>query len=268
MARWIAWLSLAFGIVSLASGAVLLFVYHPSYAFESVQKITYLLPFGIFFRELHYFSSELLTVTLLLHVVMELSKKSSTMKAMPWVYGVLGIAVVIVLMFTGFVLKADQNANAAAQVAFSLMEDTPVLSYASTLFRDMQVFYYKFFIWHILFFPFLFGLAVSRHSKVLIPRVEYTAIAAGVSVLALLIIAMPQDMIPNEPIGDLKGPWFFWGAENLLQMGFSAWAVNLFLLLPFSLLLFYVLPAPNRAIKYSLVVWSIGYLLLSVAWWL
>ena len=34
---------------------------------------------------------------------------------------------IFVLMFTGFVLKADQSANAAALVAFSLIKDTPIL---------------------------------------------------------------------------------------------------------------------------------------------
>lgn len=268
MARWIAWLSLALGMVSLVSGAVLLFVYHPSNAFETVQKITYLLPFGAFFRELHYFSSELLLLMLLLHIAIELSKKSLYMKTRPWSYGVLGVALVITLLFTGFVLKADQSANAAAQVAFGLIEDTPALSYLGTLFRDTEVFYYRFFIWHILFLPLLFLFTLYKHSKALIPRVEYMAIAAGLSVLLLLVIAMPQDIIPGEQVAHLEGPWFFWGAENLLQMGISSWAVNLFMTLPFILLLSYPLLDTKRTIKASLVLWSTVYIVLSAAWWL
>ncbi len=268
MARWIAWLSLAFGTVSLFSGAVVLFVYHPSGAFESVQKITYLLPFGAFFRELHYFSSELLMIAVLLHIVMEFSKKSLYMKAKPWNYGVLGIALVTMLLFTGYVLKADQSANAAAQVAFGLIEDMPVLSYLGRLFRDTEVFYYRFFIWHILFLPFLFGFALYKHSKVLIPKAEYVAIATGSSVLLLFAVTMPPDIIPNEPTAHLEGPWFFWGAENLLQMGISSWAVNLFILLPFFLLLSYSLLDIKRIIKILLVLWGTLYFMLSIAWWL
>jgi len=51
MARWISWLSLALFLVSLFSGLVVMFAYHPSAAYESVQRLTYLIPYplwGIF----------------------------------------------------------------------------------------------------------------------------------------------------------------------------------------------------------------------------
>ena len=268
MARWISWLALALFVVSLFSGLVLLFGYHPSSAYESVQKLTYLIPYGAFFRQLHYFSSELFMGVLIGHIVLELMKQSISMRMTAWIYGIVGALVVVLLVFSGFVLKADQSANAAAQVAFTLMGDTPLLSVLQPLIQDTLSFYHKFFIWHIVLLPLLLGYGIYRHIKLLLPKLPYAVIATGMSVLALLLIPMPADIIPNEAVEHLQGPWFFWGAENLLQMGLDAWIVTLMMTAPFVLLLLIILSARSRILKLTLLLWLLAYTLVSLAWWL
>ena len=268
MARWVSWLTLALLIVSFVSGTVLLFAYHSHDAFESVQKITFLIPSGIFFRKLHYFSSELFIFLLIGHIFLELFKSSLTMRSSAWVYGVIGALIAVVLMFSGFVLKADQNANAAAQVAFRLLGDTPILCYLSPLLRDTASFYHKFYIWHIVLLPLLLGYSIYRHSKNILPKAEYIAIATALSMLVLLAIAMPNDIILNQPAEHLKGPWFFWGAENLLQTGFSSSLVTLIMGLPFVLLIYYPWCHKKIIVKLLLTVWITAYTLYSMAWWL
>jgi len=268
MARWISWLTLALFIVSLFSGMIVMFAYHSGTAYESVQKLTYLIPYGAFFRQLHYFSSELLMGFLIVHITMELLKKSIDMRPSAWVYGVVGALTVVILMFSGFVLKADQNANAAAQVAFTLMGDTPLLSALQPLIQDMSSFYHKFFIWHIVLLPLLLGYGIYRHIRLLLPKSTYTIIATALSILLLLLIPMPPDIIPNEAVDHLQGPWFFWGAENLLQMELSSWIVTLIMTIPFVLLALIILTPRKTVLKSVLILWILFYTIITLAWWL
>jgi len=248
MSKFISFLTLALFFISLLSGLIIVFAYHPSSAFQSVQKINFLLPYGDFFRKLHYFSSELFTIFLLFHIILELIKKNISIPSSSWNYSVLGFGIIIILMFSGFVLKADLSANGAAQVAFSLIKDTPFLKNLLPLIQDNAIFYYKFFIWHILFLPLILGYAIYKHIDSLEIKIQYLSVAIGVSILALLFLKMPRDIIPGENIENLSSPWFFLGAENLLLKAWSPLFINLILVIPFILLVihFYINEKYNK----------------------
>jgi len=257
-------LALGLFVVSLLSGLLPVFVYHASDPWGSVQKLTFLIPWGDLFRQLHYFSSELFFLVLLAHIVLELVRGTPSISRMSWIYSVLGTAAVLGLMFTGFVLKGDQSADAAAQVALHLMGETPLLDRLLPLVRDTEVFVWKFFVWHGFFLPLLLVLGIWRHIGRIAPRREYWVVAIGLSLLVLLLIAMPEDIAPHEEIAHLKGPWFFWGAENLLQLSLSPWLVNLIVSLPFAMLLIYPFFQRKRWIGYALLIWFTGYTAVSL----
>ncbi len=264
MSRYIAWITQALFIISLSSGLIIVFAYYPSLAYDSVQKIEYIIPFGAFFRQLHYFSSEALVVSLLLHVVIEVSKKEIKITFNSWIFSILALLVALFLMFTGFVLKADQSANAAAQVAFSLIKDTPILDNFLSLFQDNTVFYWKFFIWHIIFLPILIIYAVFKHTKRLRVDISYFTVALGISLLLSFLLKMPRDIALEEKVLHVKGPWFFWGAENLLQFGLNALSVNMILLLPFAFLIFFYRKQNQKILKALLLLWVIVYAYFSI----
>ncbi len=264
MSRTVSLITLGLFFVSLLSGFVIIFAYHPSDAFTSVQKIEFLIPFGLFFRKLHYFSSEAFTFFLLLHIFLELSKKKIYINATSWNYSVLSFALVIVLMFSGFVLKADLSANAAAQVAYSLIKDTPLLKNLLPLFQDSSIFYYKFFIWHILFLPLILGYAIYKHTKTLHVEAVYFSIAIGLSLLISMLFSMPKDIILSSKAKQLSSPWFFEGAENLLLKSFSALSINLILITPFILLIAYFYIKSKNIVKILLLSWLLAYSYISV----
>ncbi len=251
-------------IVSMLSGLIVMFAYHPSIAFDSVQKINYLIPYGLFFRKLHYFSSEAFTIFLLLHIVLELIKNKIKITAISWNYSIVGFIAVIVLMFSGFVLKADLSANAAAQVTFSLIKDTPIFQYLLPLFQDHGIFYYKFFIWHIVYLPLILAFAIYKHVDALNVKVVYISIAFGISVLSIILFKMPPDIIPGEKVQSLTSPWFFIGAENLLQKSWQPLSINLFLSIPFFLLVVYFYTKYKYTLKALLVLWLVFYSYMSV----
>jgi len=244
----------------------LVIAYHPSEAFDSVQKIKYILPFGYFFRKLHYFSSEAFVMFLFLHIAIELLKKKIYIDNSSWFYSVIGVVLVIFLMFSGFVLKGDLSANAAAQVAFNLIKDTPLLKTILPLFYDAKVFYYRFFIWHILFFPLLLGFAIYKHVKILQVKSLYFSIALGISAISMIVFAMPKDINPTADVNDLSSPWFFEGAEKLLLRSFSPVSVNIVLLIPIVLLIVYHFTRQKSLVKILLFLWLLIYSYISIGW--
>jgi ubiquinol-cytochrome c reductase cytochrome b subunit len=261
--NFIAWFTQASFVISMLSGLVVAFAYHPTDAYQSLQKINYIIPFGSLFRELHYFSSEIFLVSLFIHVVVELANKNMKITFSSWIYSIVALFAVVVLMFTGFVLKGDQSANAAAQVAFSLLLDTPFLDIFLPLFKDSVLVYWKFYIWHILFLPILLTYAIYRHVKKISSAIDYFVIALGLTMIFSIFVPMPKD-IPLESVVDkIEGPWFFWGAENLLQMGVSAPIVNMVLIFPF-ILLVSIYFWNKITIKNLLLIWFIVYAYLSI----
>ncbi len=262
--RLVSYLTMGLFFISLLSGFIVAFAYHPSLAFQSVQKINFLIPYGLFFRKLHYFSSEAFTLFLLLHVVYELSKQRVKISSSSWNYSILALVLVIILMFSGFVLKADASGKAAAEVTFNLLKETPILSNFLALLKDSSIFYYKFFIWHILFLPIILLYAIYKHTNTLQTRIEFISTALGVTILTLLIFSMPKDIVLGVDVKHLSSPWFFLGAENLLAKSWSPLSVNLFLATPFLFLILYFYTKHKNIIKVLLALWLIVYILISI----
>ncbi|MEA1915664.1 MAG: cytochrome b N-terminal domain-containing protein [Campylobacterota bacterium] len=264
MSKYIAWLTQAFFAVSMISGIIIVFAYYPSNAYDSVQKLNYIIPFGAFFRQLHYFSSEVFLVILLIHIGIELYKKEIKISATSWNYSILAAFVVVILMFTGFVLKADQSANAAAQVAFALIKETPLLDNFLVLFQDKEVFYWKFFIWHIVFLPLILAFGVYKHVKKISVDVRYFTIALAFTMLLSLFVSMPLDIALDLDVDHVLGPWFFWGAENLLQLSWSSLSVNLLLCIPFLLLYIFPKVKNTKTVIFLLILWMLFYAYFSI----
>jgi len=248
----------------MLSGVIIVFAYYPSNAYNSIQKINYITPFGSFFRQLHYFSSEIFLVILLLHIGLELYIKKINISLNSWGYSIVATLVIFILMFTGFVLKADQSANAAVQVAFSLISDTPILDNFLPLFKDNSNFYWKFFIWHIIFLPLILTYAIYKHVKKISVDIRYFTIAIAFTMFVSLIISMPQDISLETIVTHIEGPWFFLGAENLLQFGMESITVNFILLLPSVFLLLIYITKYKKLFKILLLFWILIYGYLSI----
>jgi len=263
MNRYVAWLSQALFIVSMFSGIILVFAYYPDKAYESVQKLNYIIPFGLFIRKIHYFSSEAFLVILLLHVILEVSKNKIKVSFSSWNYSLFGLFIIFILMFSGYILKADQSGHAAADIAFTLIKETPFFSKFVILFQDYNQFYWKFFIWHIVFLPILLTYAIYKHVNTISVNFKYLIVSLALTLLLVDIINLPKDITLGIKVDKLDGPWFFLGAENLLQIGWSVVSVDLIILLPFILLC--LLYKYNKIfIKALLFIWVVFYAYFSI----
>lgn len=257
MAFIISWISVALFDISMLSGLIVAFVYKPSIAYESVQKLTYLIPYGNVFRELHYFSSEAFLVFVCLHVALELAKLSIKIDLTSWNYSVISLIVLLMLMFTGYVLKADLSGLSAGQVALSLMKQTPFVDTFLPLLEDNTLFIWKFYIWHILFLPLILTYAIYKHITLL--QTKYFIVGLGITILLMMVYVMPKDIAFDVDAQNVDGPWFFLGAENLLVKGISPLIVDLVIIFPFCLLFAFYFVKDKRPINYLLVLWLGAY---------
>lgn len=250
----ISWISVALFNVSMISGLIVTFVYKPNLAYESVQKLTYIVPYGDVFRELHYFSSEAFLIAVCLHVVLEVLKLKVKISVKSWNYSILSFALLFFLMFTGYVLKADLSGLSAGEICLSLLKQTPLLDNFLFLFEDNSMFIWKFYLWHILFLPILITYAIYVHVETL--KTKYFIVGFGITILCMFIFTMPKD-VPIDLVNvNVHGPWFFRGAENLLLLGIAPWIVDVVMAIPFTLLiLYFYLKEYRKLVNYLLLIW-------------
>ncbi len=151
-----------FGIVVLVgSGIYLAQFYHadPTQARESVAYIITTARLGEYVRGLHFWMANLVTITLLLHLVRVFATGSyRAPRELNWVVGVGLFGVMLGLVFTGTVLKWDQEGWEALQHNEEIGE---LLGGAGVWFTpeftDSTPILERLFIAHIAILPFLLG---------------------------------------------------------------------------------------------------------------
>jgi len=263
-------LAVFLGGVLLITGILEMFYYVPAVeqAAESVQTITYLVPYGGLIRNLHYWSAQILIVVSLVHLLrVVFTGAYSPPRRTNYLIG-LGLLVMVVFMdFTGLVLRWDEGIYWALITGTNLLRTIPVAGEAvyrllvggaqpgaATLIR--------FYAWHI------FGLTLAgvvlgvwhifrvrrdggiaappsaiRHGerriarRVLIEREVLAMLLAGaglfiVAVLFPAPIAQPLGNAAGTP-AETRAPWFFLWVQELLRFGDP---FSLGVLLPFLLL--------------------------------
>ncbi len=245
--------------ISLMSGMVLVFVYHPSMAYDSVQKITFVYPYGEIYRKVHYFSSELFLIFLIFHIVVEISKSKINISNSSWNYSIVAFLATIFFLFSGFVLKGDQSANAAANVTFTLIKDTPFVDALLPLVKDSDIITYKFFIWHILFLPIVLYFALLKHVRKLEIKLLYLGSSLFLVLILVIFFKMPVDIPLSAKGVELYSPWFFTGAEKLLSLSVSASLVNLALVLPVVFLFIFKVTKYKNILIALLLMWILAY---------
>lgn len=121
---------LALLTVQVVTGAVLALSYCPSTAeaYESVYHITHRQFLGWFIRGLHYWSSGLMVVMLLLHLCRQIALGGyKAPREGTWLVGVLLLFIVVALSFIGYVLRWDDRGIYGLKVALSIFQQVPVI---------------------------------------------------------------------------------------------------------------------------------------------
>lgn len=247
-------LSIYLFVVLAVTGALELFYYVPSAerANQSVQAITYLVPFGWLVRGLHYWAAQALVVTAVLHLVrVTLTGAYKPPRRFNWLLGLSLLVLVVLLAFTGLVLRWDTDIEWALLVGTNLLKSIPLIGtdvYGAVvggqdINPDTVV---RFYGWHIFGLALVaFGVMVwhtfrvrrdggisslsergdkaARISRDALVRKEALAAMVATVILLALALLFPPAIGPAGNFSQLteqaSAPWFFLWVQELLRWG-------------------------------------------------
>jgi ubiquinol-cytochrome c reductase cytochrome b subunit/cytochrome b6 len=139
----------------------------PTEAYDSVTKITHEVRFGWYIRSIHKWASELMIVTVMLHMSrVYFTGAYRKPRELNWMVGVIILFVTLGLAFTGYSLTYDQLSYWAAVVGTEIAESTPLVGpLAADFIRGGQEIsgntLTRLYVFHIVIFPAaLAGLVV------------------------------------------------------------------------------------------------------------
>ena len=263
--KWGAW-SLVCLYISLASGVLVALQYDPAAPYYSTAGMDLLVPFGAYFRSLHFYSSQLFFLLAIIHllVVFPVTDSYTTMQ---WVRLIAALPVILLLLFTGYVLRADTTGASAGAIAEAILTAIPMVGRLlnDTFFAIADHGMQRVYVAHVITFDLLWLMLAWEHLRRYRIRLADHLPAAGLVLLLSVLIAAPID---PEKLGItyITGPWFFLGLQELLRYLPPLAAGVLF---PAVFLLALLLARRQyrffRAMAAFIAVWLLLYLILSVA---
>lgn len=242
-------ISLLLFLVLGITGVIEMFLYVPlpEGAHESVRQITYLAPYGWLLRNLHFWAGQFMVGAVILHMARVMFSGGYKARRFNWLIGTTLLFLTLVLDFTGYVLRWDQDTIWAFVVGTNLIRSVPGVGpgvYRFLVAGDAigAAALLRFYTWHVLGLAGLALIFITWHifrirrdggishrktaeriRRERLIRTEVTAmllILAGllaVSLLADAPLGLPGD--PTAPTAVPRAPWFFLWVQELLRFG-------------------------------------------------
>lgn len=248
-------------LLSIGSGIVVALQYDPAAPFYSTGAIELVVPYGSFWRALHYYSSQAFFLLLLAHVAVVLWKNEEQFRRGPWIRLCATVPCGLLLLFTGYVLRGDATGEAAGAIAEHICLSVPLVGEPlnDLLFDLSDSGLRKVYAHHVIGLVALGFMAAWPHLRRYTARWRSHLMLVLVTVLAA--VAVPAPMEPNRfGLLFIAGPWFFLGLQELLRFLPPFVAGVLIPLLP--LLLLFWLPTATRPRAWTLLAigcWLLAY---------
>lgn len=214
--KWGAW-SLVCLFISLFSGILVALQYDPAAPYYSTTAMDLLVPFGQYIRSLHFYSSQFFFLFVIFHLVVAFPGTDSYTTTQ-WARLVIAMPIMLLLLFTGYVLRSDSTGASAGFIAESILMTIPFFGSAlnNALFSITEHGMQRVYITHIVTLDLIWlGLAWEHLRRYRIRFSDYLPLA-GLVCLFSVFIAAPLD---PEQLGVtyISGPWFFLGLQELLR---------------------------------------------------
>lgn len=261
--------SLASLYLSVLSGIVVALQYDPVHPFYSTSSLDILVPFGAFWRSLHFYSSQFFVLFSFAHFAAILVDRwPPAMATGRWLRLVFSLPVIILLLFTGYVLRADITGQMAGHIAENITLSVPLVGrwLNQLLFSISGEGLKRVYVNHLIGLGVLWGALSWQHIK----RYKVSWYRHGGLLLFLLAFCfLVKAPFHQERLGvyNIPGPWFFLGIQELLRHVPVFWAAIVY---PSSFIVALALFSTERkklrrgALLYA-IVWLGSYLLLSLA---
>ncbi|PLX48222.1 MAG: hypothetical protein C0613_11590 [Desulfobulbaceae bacterium] len=212
--------------VSVVSGVIVALQYDFGEPFFSSTALDLLVPFGHYWRSLHFYSSQLFFLLCLAHFVAVLIDKSYLRLSYgKWLPLVLSLPVALLLLFTGYVLRGDATGENAGVIAENICLAVPLLGeyLNALLFAILEDGLKKVYANHLIGLGVLWGILCWDHVRKY--RAHVTEHSLFLCLLLLLSLLFQAPMEP-ESLGVFHrpGPWFFLGLQEMLRFVPAFWA--------------------------------------------
>jgi len=243
-------------LVLLVTGILEMFYYIPTpeHAGVSVEVITSLVPFGGLIRNLHFWAAQALMIVASIHLLrIFLTGAYARHRRLNYLIGLGMLVLILLLDFTGYVLRWDEGIRWALVVGTNLLKTIPWVG--GSLYQlaiggpePSHSTLERFYTWHI--FVLTMGLIVlggwhifrvRRDGGVAVPPphlrkdnnrisrfdlVRREMLIMGIAGLLLILIAILFPAPIERPITqasvdlhNARAPWFFLWVQQLLKLG-------------------------------------------------
>lgn len=213
---WGAWCLISL-FISVLSGVLVAFQYDPATPLYSASSLDVLVPFGDYFRSLHFYSSQLFFLLSLIHFGVIYNKSDSYSRAQ-WIKLTATLPVGLLLLFSGYVLRGDSTGSSAGLIAENIILAIPAMgtSLNDLLFSISDDGMKRIYVNHIIGFGLVWGLLAWDHL-----RKYRTSFRQHILLTALILFSCLLLTAPFEPeqlgLLHINGPWFFLGLQELLR---------------------------------------------------
>ncbi len=245
-------------LVLLVTGLLEMYYYIPSVerAAATIQEITFLVPYGGLVRSLHFWSAQALVMAAAIHLLRVVFTGAFTKpRRFNYLLG-LGLFVIVLLLdFTGYVLRWDEGIRWALIAGTNLLGSVPkigegLVRFVSGNLEPGPAMLIRFYAWHLFGLAILGGILMIWHlfrvrrdggiaaavaqignlrnneriSRAELLRREVVAmlVAGGILLLFSTFIPAPIEQPMSSTLVSLaesRAPWFFLWVQELLKIG-------------------------------------------------
>ena len=216
--------------LSVLSGMVVALQYDPATPFFSASSLDLLTPFGQFFRSCHFYSSQLFFLFSLCHLAaVILAKTDQQLRFGKWLLLIGSVLAALLLLFTGYVLRADATGEAAGVIAENITLSIPYLGAMlnSLLFSIEAEGMKRVYANHLIGLGLVWGVCCWDHLRRYRVGFSQHSLLLFATVVFSLFLAAPME--PTRlGLFHIQGPWFLLGLQELLRYIQPLWAGVIF----------------------------------------
>jgi quinol-cytochrome oxidoreductase complex cytochrome b subunit len=222
-------------------------------AAESIQTMTTLVPYGDLIRNLHYWSAQFLVIVMSIHLLrVVLTGAYAPPRRFNYLLGIGLLVTILLLNFTGYVLRWDEGIRWALVVGTNLVKTIPWIGEGLYQFliggaEPATATVTRFYAWHVFGLTLIVGILITWHIfrlrrdggiaaparekslktqrisrfELVRSEVQVMVIVTVLLLVLSLILAAPIEapLSTNGMSGDSQAPWFFLWIQQLLKLG-------------------------------------------------
>lgn len=212
--------------LSLLSGVLVAYQYDPAQPYYSAGSLDILVPFGAFWRSLHFYASQLFFLLSVLHfTAIVIGREAPRVTPAGWVKLTAALMVALLLLFTGYILRGDSTGSSAGSIAENIILAVPLLGKTlnSLLFSLTADGLKRVYANHLVGLGLLWLLLSWDHVRRY--QISWRS-QTWLVLLTLTFCALIKAPIDPEQIGvfHIAGPWFFIGLQEILRYIPPFWA--------------------------------------------